>query len=822
MRKQTKRHTISASPKISPVANAVRQQVSGSRRQYIAAALIGGALAMPQQALAQSDSGIVLEEIIVTAQKREQNLQDVPIAVTAFDNTAMTKLGMQSLADVIQLVPNISLKTFSHPGGTTIYMRGAADGGDQNASGSTPSVAIYLDEQPVTFIGGALDVHIYDMERIEALGGPQGTLYGAVSQTGTLRYITNKPDTEAFSAGFDLEASGTQDGDPGGSAEGFVNFPIGENGAIRLVGWHLEEGGWIDNVPGSAAFAAGQAQSVAGEYNYQLTNGLGQTPRTATKTNDAFVEDDINELTKSGLRAALRVNLTDNWTGTAGVLYQDTETDGVWEHTPAQVGERNVQRYSADSWNEEFIQYSLTVEGEAANHNMVYAGAFMDRDVDYETGYHAYGEYLTFSTYYGCDYTADAVSVNTDCTSNEEINTNDNNWKRTSHEFRVLSLADNRFHYTLGAFYEKVDFDYLLEWNQVGMASSLYVDGKQPVFFRTDQTREDTQFALFGEFTFDFTDSVSGTFGLRWFDEEHEVNGVVGWGQVAFQAQTDVFVNTKLTNDDTIFKANVTWRATDDAMLYATWSEGYRPGGINREPALVPLGVDTWVPDIMTNYEIGWKTTWMDDRLRFNGAGYFMDWDDVQFTIYDFSLSPCCGNVYNLETAEILGVEFDLTWQISDGWMASLAGAYNDAETTADFILPVGAGRPLAVPNGTKLPNVPEFKGSAIVRWDFDMTASLPAYLQLAWSYTDSSTSAIAPCEPDRLFPGDDGCFPQDSYNIGNFRAGIDKGSWAVDLFVDNLTDEVAELSVNPRRYESTTVTNRPRSYGVRYRMRFE
>jgi outer membrane receptor protein involved in Fe transport len=816
-----------------PIAAAVSRALHSKGR----APLVAATLLTSSAALAQG--GAVLEEIVVTAQKRTENLQDVPIAVTAFDNNTMTQLGMQRLSDFILMVPNISFKSLGHPGSTTMYMRGAADGGDQNPSGSTPSVAVYLDEQPVTFIGGALDVHIYDMERIEALGGPQGTLYGAVSQTGTVRYITNKPDTEAFAAGFDVQAEGTQDGDPGGSAEGFVNFPIGTNGAIRLAGWYLEEGGWIDNV---SSGAAGPNQSVANQYTTALTAG-----GTGVKTQEpGVIGDDFNEMTKAGLRAALRINLTDNWTMTLGAFYQKMELEGVWEHTgaalsadlPAVTGEREIQRYSPEFFDDEFIQYSLTVDGEIANHNLVYAGAFMDRDVDYETGYHAYGEYTTYTTYYGCDYTAAPPAINTDCTSGEEVNTNNNNWKRTSHELRLLSLADNRFHYTVGAFYEKVDFDYLLEWNQVGMASTLYVNGKQPVFFRTNQKREDTQFALFGEFTFDFTDSVSGTFGVRWFDEEAKLNGVVGWDVVAGQftanpfdpavpgsgRDTENFSNKKLTNSDTIFKANVAWNVTDDAMLYATWSEGYRPGGINREPALDAVGLQTWKPDIMTNYEIGWKTIWLDGRLRFNGAGYFMDWDDVQFTIYEFNLSACCANTYNIGTAEILGAEFDLTWQISDEWTASVAGAYNDAETKGDYFL-IDPNDPLnptlSVTDGTKLPNVPEFKGSATVRWDFDMTASLPAFLQLAWSYTDSSTSKIAPCVDDRRFFGDDGCFEQAAYNIGNFRAGVDTGSWAVDLFVDNLTDEVAEINVKPRNYEPTIVTNRPRTYGVRYRMRF-
>ncbi len=802
MRKTMKQHTASASPKISPVASAVRQQVCSRHRQYIAAALVGGALAMPQQAPAQD---LVLEEIVVTAQKRTENLQDVPIAITAFDNTAITEMGMQSFTDFALMVPNLSFKSFANPGGATLYMRGAADGGNGNPSGSAPSVAVYLDEQPVSSIGSNLDVHLYDMERIEALGGPQGTLYGASSQTGTVRYITNKPNPEAFEGGFDLQGYGMTDGDSSYSVEGFVNFPLGENAAIRLVGWYLEEGGWIDNVATDANTVAGPEQSVPGVYTYNLSLG-----RTFTLNNDAYVKDDQNELTKTGLRAALGVDLNENWTATASVFYQNMESEGVWEHAPDMVGERNVQRYSPDVYDDEFTQLGLTIEGEFANHSLVYAGAFMDREAFYEGGYHAYGGYQTgwVASGYACDYTATATDVNTDCTSLQEAATSPYTWDRSSHELRLLSLADSHLHYTVGVFYEKIEFAYELNFFQPGMSPIFWKDGINSLFFQTDQTRDDEQFALFGELTFDFSDSVSGTIGARYFENEGTVVGVVGWGNTPFGVNNN-FVDSSFSEDDTIFKVNVTWTVNDDALVYATWSEGYRSGGINRDPVSLPPGSELWTPDTMTNYEIGWKTTLADGRVRFNGAAYFMEWEDLQYTVYQASLSACCGNVYNLSTAEITGLEFDLTALLSDGLTLTFAGAYNDAETTADFVLPSGL---LSVPSGSPLPNVPEFKGTVFARYEFSLTSSLPAYAQLSWSYTGSSESEIVPANS----------VPQDSYSIGNLRAGVNKGSWGVDLFVNNVGDEVAQIYIHPRSYELTTVTNRPRTFGVKYWARFQ
>jgi len=344
------------------------------------------------------------------------------------------------------------------------------------------------------------------------------------------------------------------------------------------------------------------------------------------------------------------------------------------------------------------------------------------------------------------------------------------------------------------------------------MSEQFWVNGIEDLYFRTDQVREDTQFAIFGELTYDITDSVSVTGGVRWFDEEATITGVVGYDGTMWSPSptADTFIDSKSSNSDQIFKANVTWNATDQHMFYFTWSEGYRPGGVNREATFEGTSLETYIPDIMTNYEIGWKTTLADGRVRFNGAAYFMDWDDIQYTIYNSKFSICCGNTYNLSTAEIKGAEFDLTWMMSQSWMLTLAAAYNDAETTGDFILPPPVNE-LQVPKGTPLPNVPEFQGNAMLRYHFDL-GSTPAFAQLVWSYTGSSTSEIVP----------EFSFNQASYNFANFRTGIDNGSWGLDLFVNNLTDERADLYVHPRSYEMTTTTNRPRNYGLRFWGRWE
>ncbi len=780
-----------------PLTGAIRRGLA-----YGTVVAVSSAVATSPVLAQERSERLLLEEVVVTAQKREQSLQDVPLAVTAFSADKIDELGIGDFADYALQIPSLSFKSFGNPGGATIYMRGAADGGDGNASGSTPSVGLYLDEQPVTAIASNLDIHIYDIERIEALGGPQGTLFGASSQSGTVRIITNKPDPSGFAGGFDLEGFGTSGGDPSYSVEGFVNVPLGERAALRAVAWYIDEGGWIDN--------------VAGTRNYQLEGGYGYNPnffgRTRTINNDHLIESDFNELEKVGLRAALRVDLSENWTGTVGVITQEMETEGVWEYDPTLKGQDRIQRFNPDTQEDDFTQTSLTIEGNFDNFQLVYAGAFLDREVDYHSDYSKYGEDAYFVPYYACDYSASGPDLdtqsNTDCRSLEEFYTEDNDYDRTSHELRLVSTGDSRFQYTVGLFYEEAEHDYFLKWIQPDMSPTLSVPPFSDLYFRTDQVRKDEQRAVFGEVTYEFTDSLSGTFGLRSFDEDHKVRGVVGWGPGVYCPDLatcrDTNADSKTSTSDTIYKGNLTWRVADDKMVYFTYSEGYRPGGLNRDPGLPS---QAWVPDYLTNYEFGWKTTWQDGRLRWNGAAYFMDWDDIQYTVYSFSLSACCGNVYNLSTAEIKGFETDVSLLASDALMLSAAVAYNEGETTDDFVLPNGL---LSVPDGTELPNVPEWKGNVFARYEFNLS-NLPAYWQLTMSYTGGSWSEIVPRTR----------FKQDSYTIANFRAGVKKDSWGVDFFVNNLTDEVAEFYVQPRNYEPTVVTNRPRTYGVRFYQRF-
>ncbi len=760
-------------------------------------------------------AGPVLDEITVTARKRTENLQDVPISVQALDNTRLTELGVASFEDYVQLLPNLSFKSFGTPGTATLYMRGLADGGDGNYSGSQPSVGLYLDEQPVTAIAANLDIHIYDVARIEALAGPQGTLFGASSEAGTVRIITNQPSADAFEGRVDVSAGGTKGGDPSYSGEGFVNIPIGDRAAIRLVGWAINDGGWIDNVPGSRT------------YKLEQVGGYGENPnnfgRTNTIYNDgrdgghSFVKNNINTLEKYGLRAALKVDLSDSWTATAGVIYQDSKAEGVWENDPVNFShdDSKIQRFSDEFNNDKFSQFAVTIKREVANHSLTYAGSYLDRDVEYQTDYSEYGVDTSFVPYYACDYSATgpdlATQSATDCTSLYEVYHADNAFTRSSHELRLQSI-NGRLQYTVGAFWQEAEHKYLELWIQPGMSPSQAVNPAlygPNVYFRTDQKREETQIALFGEAVYNFSDAFSVTFGMRSYDETSKVKGVVGWADDAGGYAYDTPSDSEVSFNGEVFKFSLAYKINDDHMIYATYSEGYRPGGLNRDEGLIAkIGTQSWKPDTLQNYEFGWKTGWLDGRLRWNGAAYLMRWDDIQYTVYEYELVACCGSTYNLSTAESKGVETDLSFAVTEALTLSVAAAYTDAKTTADFELPKTGT--LSVPKGTELPNVPQWKASLQGRYQFKIS-DFDAYTQLSYSYTGDSWSEIVP----------ENRYQQDSYSLINLRGGISRDDWGVDLYINNLTDEVADYYVHPRQYEPSTLVNRPQSFGAGFWKKF-
>ena len=796
----------------TPLARAVSAALTGSALVTVAA--------LPIQAQ-DSQQGRALEEIVVTAQKRTENLQDVPVSVQVLGSVQLEQLNIQGFEDYIEFLPTVSY-TSNGPGYGILYMRGISSGGDGVHSGSMPSVGVYLDEQPVTTIGQILDVHIYDIARIETLAGPQGTLFGQGSQAGTLRIITNKPVMEEYQGSYDLGLNTVQDGDLGYTLEGMVNVPLGNRAAVRLVGWHDSVGGYIDNIPGSITYAA---------------SGI-------TVDNSALVKDDFNDVTTTGARALLKIDLNDNWSITPGLMYQDQESNGLWAHDPEDFGDLEVVRFFPDGQEEDWLQSILTLEGNIADRvNFVYAVSHLDRNVDSIYDYSGYAEYLEdLYAYYGADcYHYDALGNCAD--PSQYVNSNER-FTRLSHEFRLQSTGEGRFNWIVGAFYQKQVHDFDLQWIVPDMNPAGSVVQNGTTVWQTYQIRTDRDEALFGEASFDFTDSLSIKLGVRRFEYDNRLygfNGFLGHCTGVYDADGN-FVedrvngtpqypcfDTRILDDQTThkdrigadqkktdtesWKGTINYRLSDDVMMYATYSEGFRAGGVNR--ARVP-GIPKYGPDWVINHEIGWKTTWADGQLRFNGAAYMLDWEDFQYAFLDFSLSNLT-IIGNVGQARTVGAEFDMNWLATDQLNLSFAGSYNKAEleegywrTSADR----DSGAPPRAPKGTEMPFVPEWQFTAIGRYDLNF-GDFPAYVQAAASYTGASWNDLEVALRQR----------QDAYTLLNLSTGIERDNWSVDLYINNATNERAQINIYepsyPSALDSRTVTNRPRTIGIRFGQKF-
>ncbi len=782
----------------------------------------------PAHAQDERSEGAVLDQVVVTAQKREENLQTVPLSIQAFGTEQLEELNINDFEDYIKYLPSVSFTSLG-PGFALPYFRGVASGENNNHSGPLPTVGMYLDEQPITTIQGPLDIHLYDIARVEALAGPQGTLYGASSEAGTIRIITNKPDPSGFQAGYGVEGNYMSEGGTGYLAEAFANIPLTENSAIRLVGWYRHDAGYIDNIPGERTFPSSDV----------------------TINNADRAEEDYNDVDTYGLRAALKIDLNENWSITPTVMGQEQKANGSFGFDTS-VGELQLTHFYPEESKDRWVQAALTVEGRIGNFDMTYAGSYLDRDVDTHSDYSDYSYWYDVVYSYGYYITNNAGEY----INPSQFITGKDRYKRQAHELRFTSPADKRLRFVGGLFFQRQEHEIEQRYRINEFNDTLEVTGWDDTLWLTEQLRIDRDMAVFGELTFDITDRLSATAGLRYFETENSLEGFFGFGQgytelVGFgrpqgeaacpggSADDPDFTNglnaapctnlDKVTKDeDTIEKLNLTYQFTDDFMGYVTYSRGFRPGGINRRATLPP-----YQSDFLTSYEAGWKTTWGGNRLRFNGAVFLQQWDDFQFSILG---ANGLTEIKNANQAEIQGLEADLTWAASEILTLSGGFAYLESELTAPYcgVTDVN-GSPIATdpctdpesgdtfaplaPEGTQLPIVPEFKANLTARFDFPM-GDFDAHVQASGVYTGERTSDLRLAEREIL-----GDMP--SYTLADLAFGIENDDWSIELFVSNVTDERAVLYKTVQCSESIcgaqqyVYTTQPRTIGLKFGQQF-
>jgi outer membrane receptor protein involved in Fe transport len=752
-----------------------------------------------------------LGTVTVTAQKREENLQKVPISINVLGTETLEQQNVNSFEDAVRLLPSVSFNT-AGPGFGQVYMRGVSNGGDGNHSTSLPSVGVYLDEQPVTTIQGSLDIHMYDIARVEALAGPQGTLYGASSEAGTVRIITNKPDPTAFAAGFGVEVNSVSHGGVGNVEEGFINVPISPSTALRAVAYHKRDAGYIDNKFGTRTYPTWDAD----------TGGNG------TIDNALYAQDDYNNVESIGGRVLFRWDINDNWTVTPGLMGQETESGGTFQYDPV-VGDLALTHFRPEDSDDRWTQASLTVQGKIGNFDLTYAFAHLNRHDEVRSDYSDYA--LWYDTVYG--YGSFWYDNNYNTIDPSQYIQGKDKYKKTSHELRIASDADQPFRFVAGVFWQSQLHEIEQRYKVDGLANFLEVKGWSDTLWLTEQERRDRDRAIFGEFTYDFTDKLTATAGFRYFKAHNSLEGFFGFGngysptpdptdlddyplgeddpafihdlekaqgeakcEILYGPDKDAWepykgapcfmLDKNVKESGTLYRANLTYEIDDKHLIYGTYSEGFRPGGVQRRGTL-----PDYQADYLTNWEMGWKTSWMGDRLIWNGAVFREEWKNFQFAVLG---QNGLTDIRNAAQAEITGLETDVSWAATYNLLFIAGGAWYDAKLSADYCGTIDANEdPITdcaepeAPEGTQLPITPKFKAHLTGRYTWDIGA-MEAHVAGTLLHEGRRTSDLRTYERELIgdMPG---------YESFDFSFGVKGNRWAVDLFVKNAFDKRAQIS---------------------------
>ena len=517
-----------------------------------------------------------LAEVIVTATKRAESMQDIPVTVTALQSNDLKDLRINDFGDYIQYLPNV-VSQGTGPGQNEIYIRGAATSQTiitlSSVQGLQPSVALYLDEQPVAMQGRNLDIYAADIKRVEVLPGPQGTLFGASSQAGTVRLITNKPNHDEFQAGLDFSIASTKGGDMSNAVQAYLNLPITDDLAVRIVGYNDNQGGWIDNIlndpsnggwGGSALVidrisGGGVLDNAAGNTLINMDgNGDGKVDQTSypadieslrdipNPRNDQFVKKNFNDATYTGGRFGVSYLINDDWDVLVQHTQQSLNTDGVWAYDPNLPGKSSVNRFAPDNNKDDFGLTTWTLKGRLNMLNLIYTGGYLNRDITSSIDYTFYTNGGLFSAYYVC-YPGDPSTAGfyDACYDPSKFYKESSTNTRMTHEFRINTPDENRWRVTAGVFYDVTELGSTGLFKIASTADPYFSNlartlaappgtegtntngGPFPpeISFVNDVTRTDEQIAVFGQIEFDILPNVTASFGARWYNIDDKYKG---------------------------------------------------------------------------------------------------------------------------------------------------------------------------------------------------------------------------------------------------------------------------------------------------------
>ena len=906
----------------------------------------------------------IVETMVVTASKRSESIQDVSIPVQALTGEGLRSLGVETFDQYVNFLPNVA-SAGNGPGKKDIYLRGSAT--EQSGptvstqQGSAPGVALYVDEQPVSFGGRNLDVYGADLERIEVLSGPQGTLFGASSQSGNVRLITRKPDPTGFGAGFNAHYGVTNGGGESVAGDAFLNLPLSDALALRLVVYSDTQGGWIDNVPATFTPSA----EVVDRNSVGYGPSLASADSVVSARNDALVQDDWNEASYQGGRLGLLYGIHDDW----DVLVQHTSqrlvAEGSFLIDPSLEADHATANFTPDFNQDDFGLTTWTLKGRLASLDVVYAGGHLSRQVDNVVDYTHYNAGGGYITYYLCSGNIYDSADPNNCYDPTKQYTDASTNTRTTHEIHVSSDPARRWHFLGGIYVNESEATHLGDYHyySVREAFSEHISnynnddsgegfllgnvtlptagvvsaGPRPpnVAYFNDYTRTEDEVAFFGEVAVDLTDRWSFALSARRYDLVTALQGASNFsfgcrygigsnaletadgrcngndfgndvtlrlqllGQYAATGDDGLILNARSPNGedgsprdmfrgggsneatlnaiksgalsleglqpdgtieetDTILKATLTWAASDSTLLFATFSEGYRPAALNRNAgqfANVQTGVfeNYAVPpvaltDHLFNYELGMKGDFMAGILRINATTYRTRIEDLQVSRYDPINVAFNYYLENVGDAESQGLDVDFNWLPTDA--LSVAGAFSWLNTELTALNAQLSG--VSVPVGAELPLSPRFAGNLRVRYDcFLPKLDANGYLSASVVYRGESLAGLlgkAEFMDDTVFQhvgrysglkthyegGTFGAIEIEDPATGarrlpmstrfvnpaattiNAALGIERDGWRGELYMNNLGNEPATMAQVGGRYMPAVTEQRPRSIGLR------
>ena len=729
-------------------------------------------------------SGAELEEVVVSAEKRDSTVQKTPISLTAITGAELQAQGVTDLVAVAQQVPGVSFKT-SGPGQTELEMRGLTSTG-----GESPTVGFYLDETALTPPAMAqngkvvIDPSLFDLNRVEILRGPQGTLYGAGSMGGTVKLITNQPDLQNFGVNAEGIFSGTEGGGFNHTENAMLNLPLAQGiAALRIVGTDENISGWIN-------------REVLNPFPLEVNNGTARGNVAAAPVAENFT--DSNWETLRGGRASLLVKPIDALSIDAGILYQtihqgapntiDVPPGNEVHYQPFDVSEPFEDNFNLDTLTVKYDFDKFQIVSATSNwtRHQLQTQDISEAMQDYIGGFFGPPQNFPFSIAAGG---LGAGSISEDDYS-----------RQVSEELRIASTGNDPWQWLAGGYYSSFHATSHVYSYYEGFIGQFGTDNLAD----NHRLLDIDQYALFGETSYEFMDHLKGTVGLRYFmyhsDSATSVSGVSANG-------TSATLFGEAQNSGVSPKINLAYIPDDNTTLYGTIAKGFRPGGPNSPipPPCTPAP-NQFGPDSVWSYELGEKLRFADSRVSVNGDIYYEDWSNIQQEV-----APPCGYKFttNAGKAKVYGAELEVAVIPVTGLTLSQSLGYTHA--TNSTTLPEAG-----VVAGDRLLDVPEVTASTTATYRY------PLPMQQAWSLVVRLNNSYVDSIQDITYARN--TLP--AYDLVSSRIGVEADRWSAMFFVDNLTNKIALLSDTGALSANVSIfnrvaTNQPRTFGIDLNYKF-